>query len=73
MRRDRFIVVAVAGLLSCLGWFRISHSSARQHIKGTPTTLVEAAEVLFHATEANYAAGRAKVEDIYRWSRRLMK
>src|SRR4051812_15880141 len=73
MKNNRFAVVGIAGLLCCLGWLCISPAPAQEGIVGKPTTLAEAAEGAYKATSASYEAGRYTVEDMYRWSKRLME
>jgi hypothetical protein len=73
MSSDRFTIAGIAGLLSCLGWVCISLAPAEEGIVGAPKTLAEAAEGAYKATAASYEAGRYTVEDMYRWSKRLMK
>jgi membrane-bound lytic murein transglycosylase len=73
MRTNRLIVVGIAGLLSCFGWLCISPAPAEQGNASAPKSLAEAAESAYKATVASYEAGKGTVEDIYRWSRRLME
>jgi hypothetical protein len=73
MKINRFTVVGIAGLLSCLGWLCISPASSEEGFAGPPKTLAEAAEGAYKATSASYEAGRYTVEDVYRWSKRLME
>jgi hypothetical protein len=73
MKNNRFTVVGIAGLLSCLGWLCISPAPAEEGIVAPPKTLAEAAEGAYKATSASYEAGKYAVEDVYRWSKRLME
>ena len=73
MKINRFAVVGIAGLLSCLGWLCISPAPAEEGIVAPPKTLAGAAEGAYKATAASYEAGRYTVEDVYRWSKRLME
>jgi hypothetical protein len=73
MKNNRFTVLGIAGLLSCLGWLCISPAPAEEGIVAPPKTLAEAAEGAYQNTAASYEAGRHTVEDMYRWSKRLMK
>jgi hypothetical protein len=73
MKNNRFTVLGIAGLLSCLGWLCISPAPAEERTVGAPKTLAEAAEGAYKNTATSYEAGRYTVEDVYRWSKRLMK
>jgi hypothetical protein len=73
MKNNRFTILGVVGLLTCLGWLCISPAPAEENTVGKPTTLAEAAEGAYKATAASYEAGRYTVEDMYRWSKRLME
>ena len=70
MRSDRFTMVGIAGFVVCLGWFFVSPAASEEGL-APPKTLAEAAEGAYKATLASYEAGRYKVEDVYRWSKRL--
>lgn len=52
---------------------RISPAPAEQGDAGEPTTLADVADRAYKAAVASHDAGRGTVEDIYRWSRRLME
>ena len=54
-------------------WLCVSPAPAEEGIVRAPQTLAEAAEGAYKATEASFHAGRRSVEDIYRWSKRLME
>ena len=74
MRRRRFVVAGVAALLSFLGGLYVSPMLAEeQFAPGKMPTTAEAAEQVLKGTQAHYEAGKATVEDVYRWSRRLME
>lgn len=73
MRSNRLTMLGIVGLLTCSGWLCISPAPAEEGLVGGPTTLADAAEHAYQATEASYNAGRYSAEDLYRWSKRLME
>jgi hypothetical protein len=73
MRSDRFTMLGIAGFVACLGWLCISPAASEEGFVAPPKTLAEAAEGAYKATAASYEAGRYTVEDMYRWSKRLME
>ena len=65
-------IIVAAGLIACASLLFIATSNADEVTK-PESDLAEAAERALKATEAEFGAGRADVEDRYQWSRRLME
>ena len=60
-----------AGLIACISLLLISRSNADEEAK-PDLSLVEAADLAWKSTKAEFAAGQRDVEELYQWSRRLM-
>lgn len=72
MRSNRIVIMGTAGLVSLLSWHCMSQLQAGQgNAIQQNSELVKAANGALQGTRAEYLAGKASVEDVYGWSRRL--
>lgn len=73
MRTRPTVVVVIGGLVVTTALLTGFQVNADQNRKSENTAeMVEAAKNALRATMAAHTAGKATVEDIYQWSRRLM-
>jgi hypothetical protein len=73
MNRKSFRVFVVGTVSTAVAAACLSQLQAEDPKQDQTPEIVKAAQDALKATEAEYAAERAKVEDVYTWSRRVME
>ena len=74
MNARRSTPLMVALLLSCVTFVGMEATRGQQSAPAAANSkLLDAAKATLKAMQADYEVGRATVEDIYRWSKRVME
>ena len=73
MNSGRYVAIAFVSLI--VGWFLVRSASQAKPAEAIQQNdrLVEAAQQAYTLYKATYEMGRTELDDVYRWSKRLME